>query len=103
MSRIIIAIAIILFAAPAWCGSISEEIAKTQNEIVRLESQKRLSADMEPKGLRRTIAAKKEYLNELYLMQNGASSQDIQMRRQQKQLDRIERNVNAIQANQWNN
>lgn len=103
MHRIIIVIAAILFATSALCGTIGEEIAKTQSEIARLESQKRLSQDMEPKGLRRTIAAKKEYLNELYMMQNGATTQDIQMRRQQKQLDRIERNVNAIQANQWNN
>lgn len=101
--KFIVAVAVILFATSAWCDQLSDEIAKTQNEIVRLESQKRLSADMEPKGLRRTIAQKKEYLNELYMMQSGASYQDIQMRKQQKQLDRIERNVNAIQANQWNN
>ena len=98
-----IAVVAILFATSAWCDQLSDEIYKTQSEITRLESQKRLSADMEPKGLRRNIREKKEYLNELYMMQNGATAQDIQMRRQQKQLDRIERNVNAIQANQWNN
>lgn len=104
MKHIFISLAIILsLSTVALCDQLSEEIAKTQQEITHLESQKRLSADMEPKGLRRNIAAKKEYLNELYMMQNGATAQDIQMRRQQKQLDRIERNVNAIQANQWNN
>lgn len=99
--KTILTITILFLATLAYAQDYSAEIAKTQAEIVRLESQKRLSADMEPKGLRRSIAQKKEYLNELHMMQNGATYQDIQLRKQQKQLNRIEGQVNTIRANQW--
>lgn len=98
MKHIVLALFILFLATLSYAQDYSAEIAKTQQEIVRLESQKRLSADMEPKGLRSSIAQKKEYLNELHMMQNGATAQDIQMRRQQKQLDRIEGQVDAIRA-----
>jgi len=101
MKRIILFITILFLATLAYAQDYSAEIAKTQSEIARLESQKRLSADMEPKGLRRSIAQKKEYLNELVMMQNGATYQDIQLRKQQKQLNRMEGKINSIQANQW--
>lgn len=101
MKHIVITITILLLATLAYAQDYSAEIAKTQSEIARLESQKRLSADMEPKGLRRSIAQKKEYLNELVMMQNGATYQDIQLRKQQKQLNRMEGKINSIQANQW--
>lgn len=96
--KTILTITIIFLATLAYAQDYSAEIAKTQQEIVRLESQKRLSADMEPKGLRGKIAAKKEYLADLQAMQNGATAQDIQLRKQQKQLDRIEGQVDAIRA-----
>jgi hypothetical protein len=54
-----------------------------------------------PPGLRRNIAQKKEYLNELITMQNGATYQDVQLETQQKQLNRMEGKINSIQANQW--
>jgi hypothetical protein len=101
VKHIVITITILLLATLAYAQDYSAEIAKTQSEIARLESQKRLSADMEPKGLRRSIAQKKEYLNELVMMQNGATYQDIQLRKQQKQLNRMEGKINSIQANQW--
>jgi len=101
MKTTILFIAALFLATLAYAQDYSAEIAKTQQEIVRLESQKRLSADMEPKGLRRSIAQKKEYLNELYMMQNGATYQDIQLQKQQKQLNRMEGKINTIQANQW--
>lgn len=100
MKQIVFAIAIMFLATLAYAQDYSAEIAKTQSEIVRLESQKRLSADMEPKGLRRSIAQKKEYLNELLMMQNGATYQDIQLQKQQKQLNRIEGQLGAIHAQQ---
>lgn len=96
--KTILTITIIFLVTLAYAQDYSAEIDKTQSEIVRLESQKRLSADMEPKGLRRTIAAKKEYLSDLQAMQNGATAQDIQLRKQQEQLDRIEGQVDAIRA-----
>lgn len=96
--KTILTLAILFLATLAYAQDYSADIAKTQQEIVRLESQKRLSADMEPKGLRWTIAAKKEYLADLQAMQNGATAQDIQLRKQQKQLDRIEGQVDAIRA-----
>lgn len=96
--KFIIAVAVILFATTAWCDQLSDEIYKTQAEITRLESQKRLSADMEPKGLRRNIAAKKEYLNDLYFIQAGGTREELQQRKMQKQLDRIEDKVDTIHS-----
>ena len=97
-----ITIIVLFLSTLAYAQDYRAEIVKTQQEIVRLESQKRLSADMEPKGLRRTIAQKKEYLSDLQAMQNGATAQDIQLRKQQKQLDRIEGKLGAIHAQQFN-
>ena len=83
-------------------ANIDDRIRSLESDIRNLNSQKRMDKSMERDGLRREIAAKEEMLNELYMVRDGVSQDQISLIKQKKNLNsekaRLEGEKASLQA-----